>query len=173
MRTVIASESQRGRSKRDTTITRRSLREELSERGVRMAAQRRLLVTIIQDSPKHLVIVNPETQEKTGELAPGVKYNFWMYDGHVPGPFIRVRVGDIPEVHLKNLSLDKAEELMGALVPVRTGIRIRESWPGSDLSMAGGTIRRKRIRRESFRASVLHPSETERCFKALTRRGVA
>jgi Fur family transcriptional regulator, ferric uptake regulator len=28
--------------------------EELSERGVRMTAQRRLLVNIIQDSPKHL-----------------------------------------------------------------------------------------------------------------------
>lgn len=53
------------------------------------------------------VIVNLVTEEKTGELAPGVSYNFWMYNGHVPGPFIRVRVGDTVEVHLKNLSPDK------------------------------------------------------------------
>jgi nitrite reductase (NO-forming) len=53
------------------------------------------------------VVVNLEAQEKTAELAPGVTYNFWMYNGHVPGPFIRVRVGDVLEVHLKNLSPDK------------------------------------------------------------------
>ena len=53
------------------------------------------------------VIVNLVSEEKTGELAPGVSYNFWMYNGHVPGPFIRVRVGDTLEVHLKNLSPDK------------------------------------------------------------------
>jgi Fur family transcriptional regulator, ferric uptake regulator len=51
---VIARESQLGRSKQDTTITRPSLMEELSERGVRMTAQRRLLVSIVQDSSKHL-----------------------------------------------------------------------------------------------------------------------
>jgi Fur family ferric uptake transcriptional regulator len=54
MSALIATESQLGRSKKDTTITRPSLMEELSERGVRMTAQRRLLVGIIQDSPKHL-----------------------------------------------------------------------------------------------------------------------
>jgi nitrite reductase (NO-forming) len=53
------------------------------------------------------VIVNLVSQEKTGGLAPGVTYNFWMYNGHVPGPFIRVRVGDTVEIHLKNLSPDK------------------------------------------------------------------
>ena len=50
---VVATESQLGRSK-DTTITRPSLRKQLTERGVRMTAQRRLLVGIIQDSPRHL-----------------------------------------------------------------------------------------------------------------------
>lgn len=61
---------------------------------------------ITRTSPAR-VIVNLETQEKTAELAPGVTYNFWMYNGHVPGPFVRVRVGDIVEIHLKNLSPDK------------------------------------------------------------------
>ncbi len=53
------------------------------------------------------VVVNLEAIEQTAELAPGVTYNFWTYNGHVPGPFIRVRVGDVVEVHLKNSSRDK------------------------------------------------------------------
>jgi Fur family transcriptional regulator, ferric uptake regulator len=50
----IAIESQLGRSKENATITRASLLKELAKRGVRMTAQRRLLVHIIQDSPRHL-----------------------------------------------------------------------------------------------------------------------
>jgi len=53
------------------------------------------------------VVVNLEVTEQNGELARGIIYNFWMYNGHVPGPFIRVRVGDTVEVHLKNRSSDK------------------------------------------------------------------
>jgi Fur family ferric uptake transcriptional regulator len=51
---VVATESQLGRSKSDNTITRRSLMKELESRGVRITEQRRLLVGIIQDSPRHL-----------------------------------------------------------------------------------------------------------------------
>lgn len=51
---VVATESHLGRSKTDTAITRPSLMKELASRGVRMTAQRRLLVGIIQDSPRHL-----------------------------------------------------------------------------------------------------------------------
>jgi Fur family transcriptional regulator, ferric uptake regulator len=51
---VVATESQLGRSKNDAAITRRSLMEELVARGVRITEQRRLLVGIIQDSPRHL-----------------------------------------------------------------------------------------------------------------------
>jgi Fur family transcriptional regulator, ferric uptake regulator len=51
---VVATESQLGRSKNDKAITRPSLMKELAARGVRMTAQRRLLVSIIQDSPRHL-----------------------------------------------------------------------------------------------------------------------
>jgi len=52
--THFATESQLGRSKNDRAITRPSLMKELAARGVRMTAQRRLLVGIIQDSPRHL-----------------------------------------------------------------------------------------------------------------------
>ena len=50
---IVASESHLGRSKGDT-ITRPSLMKELAARGIRITAQRRLLVGIIQDSPRHL-----------------------------------------------------------------------------------------------------------------------
>ncbi len=56
---VVATESQLGRGGADrvhgdSAITRPSLMKQLSARGVRITAQRRLLVGIIQDSPRHL-----------------------------------------------------------------------------------------------------------------------
>ena len=52
---IVASDSHLGRSK-GATITRPSLMKELAARGIRITAQRRLLVGIIQDSPRHLDI---------------------------------------------------------------------------------------------------------------------
>jgi Fur family transcriptional regulator, ferric uptake regulator len=51
---LVATESHLGRTKNDAAITRPSLMKELAARGVRMTSQRRLLVGIIQDSPRHL-----------------------------------------------------------------------------------------------------------------------
>jgi Fur family ferric uptake transcriptional regulator len=51
---IIATESQLGRSKNETAITRPSLLEELTASGVRITAQRRLLINIIQDASRHL-----------------------------------------------------------------------------------------------------------------------
>ncbi len=51
---LVATESHLGRSKSDTAINRPSLMKELAARGVRMTRQRRLLVDIIQNSPRHL-----------------------------------------------------------------------------------------------------------------------
>lgn len=48
------------------------------------------------------VVVNLEVIEEVGELANGVEYNFWTFNGTVPGTFIRARVGDEIELHLKN-----------------------------------------------------------------------
>jgi len=47
--------------------------------------------------------VDLETVELSGQLADGTTYRYWTFNGKVPGPFIRVRVGDTIEVHLKNL----------------------------------------------------------------------
>jgi nitrite reductase (NO-forming) len=48
------------------------------------------------------VIVNLETSEVKGLLADGVQYTFWTFGGTVPGPFVRVRVGDVVQIRLKN-----------------------------------------------------------------------
>lgn len=49
------------------------------------------------------VVINLETVELTGKLADGATYKYWTFNGKVPGPFLRVRVGDTVELHLKNL----------------------------------------------------------------------
>ena len=49
------------------------------------------------------IIVELETVELVGKLADGATFKYWTFNGTVPGPFLRVRVGDTLEVHLKNL----------------------------------------------------------------------
>lgn len=49
-----------------------------------------------------LVRVTLETKSVTGLLADGVGYQYWTYNGTVPGPMIRVRQGDTVEITLKN-----------------------------------------------------------------------
>jgi nitrite reductase (NO-forming) len=51
--------------------------------------------------PEHIRI-DMETTEVTGQLDDGTSYHYWTFNGKVPGPFVRVRVGDTVEVHLKN-----------------------------------------------------------------------
>jgi len=46
------------------------------------------------------IVVELETKEVIAELAPGVTYEYWTYNGTVPGPFIRVKEGDTVEIRL-------------------------------------------------------------------------
>ncbi len=48
------------------------------------------------------VRVDLETVEVEATLDETSRFRFWTFNGKVPGPFIRVRVGDTVEVHLKN-----------------------------------------------------------------------
>ncbi len=48
------------------------------------------------------VRIELETTEVLGVLAEGESYTFWTFGGTVPGPFLRVRVGDTVEFNLKN-----------------------------------------------------------------------
>ncbi|TGY90155.1 nitrite reductase, copper-containing [Marinicauda algicola] len=49
---------------------------------------------------RHLVEL--ETTEVVGQLADGTTYTYWTFDNQVPGPVLRVRVGDTVEVRLTN-----------------------------------------------------------------------
>jgi nitrite reductase (NO-forming) len=46
--------------------------------------------------------VDLETIEVTGQVADNATYHYWTFNKKVPGPFIRVKVGDTVEVKLKN-----------------------------------------------------------------------
>ncbi|MCK0133057.1 MULTISPECIES: copper-containing nitrite reductase [Arenibacter] len=49
-----------------------------------------------------LLKVDMEILEQEGEMTNGVRYVYWTFGGTVPGSFIRTRVGDEVEFHLKN-----------------------------------------------------------------------
>ncbi|MBI3581965.1 MAG: multicopper oxidase domain-containing protein [Nitrospinae bacterium] len=62
-------------------------------------------------APAH-VVVELETIEKVGQLKHPLAdqpmgYQFWTFNGTVPGPMIRVRVGDTVELHLTNNKASK------------------------------------------------------------------
>ncbi|MGB7479971.1 MAG: copper-containing nitrite reductase [Burkholderiaceae bacterium] len=46
--------------------------------------------------------VDLETTEVVGQLADGTTYKYWTFNNKVPGPFIRVRVGDTVTVNMAN-----------------------------------------------------------------------
>jgi len=48
------------------------------------------------------VRIDLQTVELEGKLDDGTTFKYWTFDGKVPGPLFRVRVGDTVEVHLKN-----------------------------------------------------------------------
>lgn len=48
------------------------------------------------------VKIHLDTVEVTGQLDDGTTYRYWTFNKKVPGPFVRVRVGDTVEVTLKN-----------------------------------------------------------------------
>jgi nitrite reductase (NO-forming) len=53
-------------------------------------------------STAETVRVDLETIEVMGTLDDGTSYRYWTFNGQVPGPFVRVRVGDTVEVGLRN-----------------------------------------------------------------------
>lgn len=56
----------------------------------------------IGDRGPTTVRIDLEAVEVKGQLADGTTYTFWTFNGKVPGPFFRVRVGDTVEVHFRN-----------------------------------------------------------------------
>lgn len=56
----------------------------------------------IGNRPAMKLKVNMEIKEQEGTMTDGVKYTYWTFGGSVPGSFIRTRVGDEVEFHLRN-----------------------------------------------------------------------
>ncbi|MGQ4274100.1 copper-containing nitrite reductase [Terrihabitans sp. B22-R8] len=56
----------------------------------------------IEARAPQVVRVDLETAELKGQLDNGTTYTYWTFNHKVPGPMVRVRVGDTVEVHLKN-----------------------------------------------------------------------
>lgn len=56
----------------------------------------------IGEREPQMVRVTLTTQEVEGQLADGTTLTYFTFNGTVPGPFIRVRVGDTVELHLRN-----------------------------------------------------------------------
>jgi nitrite reductase (NO-forming) len=69
--------------------------------GVGYLPQPRIVSPVNRDHPE-LVKVALETKAVTGLMADGVAFQYWTYNGTVPGPMIRVRQGDTVELTLKN-----------------------------------------------------------------------
>lgn len=56
----------------------------------------------IDEREPEVVKVDLEAVELEGQLADGTTYTYFTFNGHVPGPFIRVQVGDTVELTLTN-----------------------------------------------------------------------
>ena len=79
--------------------------------------------------------VELETVEITGQLADGVTYTFWTFNGKVPGPFLRIMVGDTVEVRLKNRAGSKMTHSVDfhAVTGPGGGAAVTQAAPGQDL----------------------------------------
>ena len=55
----------------------------------------------LNDDP-HIVEITLEARVDTVTIAPGVDIDAWTYNGTIPGPLIRARVGDRVIVHYTN-----------------------------------------------------------------------
>ncbi|HEY3345328.1 MAG TPA: copper-containing nitrite reductase [Anaerolineaceae bacterium] len=86
--------------------------------------------------PAQHVRVDLVVQEVVGQLADGVTYTYWTFNGKVPGPFIRVRVGDQVEVHLKNPATSSMAHSVDfhAVTGPGGGATVTQTLPGKETS---------------------------------------
>jgi len=97
----------------------------------------------------HTVYVKLALIDKVVEVAPGIKYRAWTFNGAVPGPVIHARVGDTVDVTLTNkASMGHSIDFHAALAPpnvayqtIQPGQTLHFSWvaayPGAFLYHCG------------------------------------
>jgi len=76
-----------------------------------------------------------ETVELEGKLDDNSTYTYWTFNGKVPGPFLRARVGDTIEMHLKNAkdSLMIHSVDLHAVIGPGGGAGLTQAEPGQEL----------------------------------------
>ena len=87
----------------------------------------------VGDRPAKVLRVTLTAQELEGKLDPTVKttYEYWTFDGKVPGPMIRVRQGDTVELTLKNQGRRVAHSIdLHATLGPGGGMGVSEGKPG-------------------------------------------
>ena len=57
---------------------------------------------IARNEENIIVEIDLTAKEVIGEMADGITFNYWTFDGTVPGPFLRVREGDTVRLTLHN-----------------------------------------------------------------------
>ncbi|MDE2482858.1 MAG: multicopper oxidase domain-containing protein [bacterium] len=83
----------------------------------------------------HTVYVRLALIDKVVEVAPGIKYRAWTFNGAVPGPVIHARVGDTVDVTLTNTaSMGHSIDFHAALAPPNIAYQTIE--PGKTLHFA-------------------------------------
>ena len=80
--------------------------------------------------------VNLDTTEVVGQLADGTTYQYWTFNNKVPGPFIRVRVGDTVDVNMSNAKDSKMIHSVDfhAVTGPGGGAAVTQAAPGSTKS---------------------------------------
>ena len=80
--------------------------------------------------------VNLDTTEVTGQLADGSTYQYWTFNNKVPGPFLRVRVGDTVDVNMSNAKDSKMIHSVDfhAVTGPGGGAAVTQAAPGSTKS---------------------------------------
>ena len=86
--------------------------EGLLQIGASTASESEELASVVRDPtdlPGPIGVREPVTHDLTlraeeleARLADGTSYRFWTFDGSIPGPFLRVRVGDTVHMTLEN-----------------------------------------------------------------------
>ena len=74
--------------------------------------------TVKPVSPEPVKEVHLDTTHKIIDIAPGVKFSAWTFGDQVPGPVVRVRVGDRVKFSMTNRSDEKAPGLQVTAAPM-------------------------------------------------------
>lgn len=66
-----------------------------------IAADPRVVPAPLRRAPQQISL-ELETREVISEIAPGISFNYWTFNGQVPGPMLRIREGDTVNFTLRN-----------------------------------------------------------------------